>query len=384
MTKNDFYKAFMALVRFCITGKAPNENVAALIDGRFCDLYDVSKELDFAHIVYSSLKKMNISIDEETEKKFKKAQKLAMYRATMIEYEQQSVASVLNGEGIPFVLLKGAVIRDLYPQNAIRTSCDIDVLVENESLVRSKELLEGLGYKIVQENSHDIPYVSPAGVKVELHFAITEEGLNKANELLKDAWSYTEKDEKGNVIFTKEFFLFHHFAHMAFHFKNGGCGLKPLVDLYVIETQMGVRAEDITDLLERADLCRFADQMTKLSRTVFGDMELTDFHYTLLSYIIRGGTYGRIDNKVALGKTKSKGTLKYILKRFFLPYNEMKHCYPILERLFFLLPIFWIVRVFHRLLSKDRNRFVTELNQSVNVTKEKLEDVREIQERMGL
>ncbi len=383
MDNNYIYTLLMSLIRHQMTGTRPTDVQTNALDRDVIEkLYNISHRLDFSHVAYNSLKNLGVVLSEELEKKYKKDHKLASYRATMILYDQAKTVSLLKDEKIDFVLLKGAVIRELYPKNVIRTSCDIDILIHEEDMESAAELLRRSGYKIVAYNFHDIAFVTDSDTKVELHFNICEND-ERLDIVLKDAWNYVVKGDNGNLVFTNEFFLFHQFAHMEHHFIHGGCGIKPFIDLYVVENSIGLNFENIKALLDRAKLYDFAREMTALSKAIF-DGEFSEFQIKLLSYIFDGGAYGRIDNKVALGKIASGGTFGYLLKRFFLPYKDMKDCYPILEKLPFLLTIFWVVRIFHRFFSKDRRRFVAELANSASNSKEKLDDMREIQKRLGL
>ena len=76
---------------------------------------------------------------------------------------------------------------------------------------------------------------SPSEVTIELHFSL-EEGVENLDNLLLDAWNYaTLKGEKTHQYqFSNEFLIAHHVCHMAYHFINGGCGIKPFIDLKIL------------------------------------------------------------------------------------------------------------------------------------------------------
>ena len=61
--------------------------------------------------------------------------KLSEYKA---EYE--NLCSAFEKAQIPFLPLKGSVIRKYYPEAWMRTSCDIDILVHDEDVGRAKEI----------------------------------------------------------------------------------------------------------------------------------------------------------------------------------------------------------------------------------------------------
>ena len=63
----------------------------------------------------------------------------AQYRFVKQEAELEHIRAVLEREGIAYVPLKGAVMRALYAEPWMRTSCDIDVLVHETDLERAVE-----------------------------------------------------------------------------------------------------------------------------------------------------------------------------------------------------------------------------------------------------
>ena len=73
-------------------------------------------------------------ISAELMAELEKAELTAAWRVRNIENEQGRVRKCLEEAEIPFILLKGAVVRDFYPEAWMRTSSDIDVLVPRGEL----------------------------------------------------------------------------------------------------------------------------------------------------------------------------------------------------------------------------------------------------------
>ena len=57
---------------------------------------------------------------------------------------------------------------------------------------------------------------------------------------------------------TDEFFYFYHIAHMAKHFENGGCGIRPFVDLVVLDRMDSENFSKRDELLKSGGLLQFA------------------------------------------------------------------------------------------------------------------------------
>lgn len=64
-----------------------------------------------------------------------------MYRYKTINCELEQIGKTLEKANIPFILLKGSVIRKYYPESWMRTSCDIDILVNELDLNSAIRLL---------------------------------------------------------------------------------------------------------------------------------------------------------------------------------------------------------------------------------------------------
>ena len=106
---------------------------------------------DLAHLVAWGAKKNGIVSAEGEATVFK-----AVYRHQQLKYEYERLVKSLEKEKIPFLPLKGSVIRSRYPEPWMRTSSDIDVLVHDADIAAVKRLLtEELNYKLKGDFSHD-------------------------------------------------------------------------------------------------------------------------------------------------------------------------------------------------------------------------------------
>jgi len=96
----------------------------------------------------------------------------------------------------PYAIFKGAHIRELiYAQQAVRPSCDIDVLVSRADKVRAIKLLSENGYTIkakAKDISHEVTLASKT-VSVDLHWEILRPGRTRVDltaELLNNSTEY--------------------------------------------------------------------------------------------------------------------------------------------------------------------------------------------------
>lgn len=347
-------------------------------------LYSLSKKHDLAHIVSSALYRSGISADAELISKFGQTEIMSVYRCEQMKYAYKQICEALTEASIPYIPLKGSVIRPYYPKESMRTSCDIDVLVKEENLCQAIEALTQKGFKCGEKNYHDVSLFSPTKVHLELHFNILE-NMDNLDAVLRNAWNFSVPTETSERRFTTEFFVFHMFAHMSYHFLSGGCGIKSLLDVWVMEHKMGVTYEAAKKLLDKAGIYKFAKEISDLADVCFSGKDEDAFSETLLSYICGGGVYGTMANKIAVSKSKSNGTVMYAVKRLFLPYRTMVIAYPVLTKMPFLLPICWILRIFKMIFDGGRSRKVlSEIKTANNVSDAEMDTLNQMRIRLGL
>lgn len=162
----------------------------------------------------------------------------AVYRCETQGSDLAQLDALLTHGQIPFLPLKGSVLRQYYPQPWMRTSCDIDVLVHPADLDRAVALLCENGFTIGEKSTHDVALTAPAGSHIELHYDLIEDGMvNDAAAVLRRVWdtAVPHGDSTLRYDMPDDLFYFYHMAHMAKHFvSTGGCGIRPLLDVWVL------------------------------------------------------------------------------------------------------------------------------------------------------
>ena len=207
-------------------------------DEMLLQVYRLSFSHDLAHIVASSLDRLGYLSDSTVKTAFKKAQNTAIFRYIEQSDAYESICSSLDSEGIPYVPLKGAVIRDLYPSPEQRSACDIDVLVRESDMQKAENTVKKLGFERTGKCFHDVAFTRGT-VHLELHYNITEDDT-RLDRLLSHAWEHVKESDTCKHNFTNEFFTFHLVAHSCYHFLHGGCGIKPLLDLWILRNKLPI------------------------------------------------------------------------------------------------------------------------------------------------
>ena len=352
-------------------------------------LYGLSKSHDMAHIVSAELDAQGLLKNgDEISEKFRKQHMIAIFRYERINYELEEICTALENAKIQFIPLKGSIIRKYYPEPWMRTSCDIDVLVRPEDLDRAiKCIQDDLGYDVEGKGSHDVSMFSSSGVHVELHYDLVEEDIvNNCCEILKNAWDYAApiSEESYRCNFSDAMFYFYHIAHMAKHFENGGCGVRPLLDLWILDKQEGYDAVVRDTLLESGALLKFTTAARSLASVWFDGTEHTETTAQMEQYLLFGGVYGNMENRVAIQQHKKGGKFKYIVSRIFLPYSTIKFHYPILQKHRWLTPVMQVRRWFKLIFRGGLKRSMNEINVNAKMSDDKKESATELLERIGL
>lgn len=264
---------------------------------------------------------------------------------------------------IPFMPLKGSVLKELYPESWMRTGTDIDILVKEQDIEKASSVLsDALGLKFVSKSSHDVVYVTESMVKVELHFSLNEPGYREF-EPLKDIWSVSTAVDGGYLYkMPDEYFLCYHIAHMAKHFVCGGCGIRYIIDLRVILDNLNFDQALVEKLISDCSLNSFYHYVKELCDVIFLNKSYNDVTLALEDFILSGGVFGNLRNKSALGQAKKGSGFKYALSRIFLPFKQMSSYYPALKAHKWLLPFYHIKRWLHIIFGGGFERSKKELD----------------------
>ena len=313
---------------------------------------------------------------------------MSVYRYEQSQTEIKKITHVLTELKIPYILLKGPRVRKYYPEPWLRTSCDIDILIHEEDLdLAINGLVEKCSYKKQERNYHDVPLVSPNNILLELHFNI-KENMDNLDKVLIKVWDYSSPVGKDNCLEyeqSNEFFFFHLLAHTAYHFQHGGCGIRSILDLYLIHHQMPYNDEKLKILCREAKIETFYEYVIQLSEVWFGESSHTPVTSAMEEYILHGGTYGTKDNSIAMDQTRQNGGhARYIRGRIFMPYGTLKIKDPILERHKYLTPVYQVVRWGKMLSSGKFKKYIAELHLSKRINQEQLDSAEKLLEALKL
>ena len=286
---------------------------------------------------------------------------MAQYRYVHQKKVLSDIGTLFEKAGIAYIPLKGAVLGELYPYPWMRTCADIDILVAPDDRTRAEELILSLNRaRHSFTGSHDVAFRLPNKVKLELHYTLMEKNrVNRASDVLDKVWEHSAGDSMCKRMDDAMLYCYH-IAHMAKHFENGGCGIRPFIDLWLLNHSAKADIPGRERLLEEAELSLFAQKASSVAEKWFSDAPVTDVEL-IERYIFEGGMFGTLKKKTAVSRKKSGGRIKYIGSRMIVPYDYLKTLYPSLEKRRYLTPAYEVVRWFRFTDPKSRAHTVSEL-----------------------
>ena len=359
-----------------ITDTSPSDETLA-------NIYRYSLAHDLAHMVGASLEKAGLLSNESLKSVYAAAGQRAIFRYANQSTVYEEVCALFEKEGIPYLPLKGSVMRDLYPTPEMRVACDIDILVPEEKIDTAVALLtESLGFEKHSKCFHDVSLML-GSVHLELHYNIKEDDP-RLDPLLARVWSYTTS-EQGSYRhkMTDEFFAFHIIAHTCYHFLHGGCGIKSLMDLWLLRHKTDFNHNGVLALCRECGIETFYLAICDLSDVWFSGAPHTSLTEAMQKYILVGGAYGTSSNKIIAQKNQKGGKLSYLWGRIFMPRYQLERAFPVLKKHPILLPICH-VRRWIRVIKRGRGKqAVGEIAYTVSMPNERDAEIEKMLNNLG-
>lgn len=396
---NSIAQTMFNCIKYEICGQ--NEKIVLPeISARFLiEVYKLSKAHDLAHLVGDALNKSGVfenlpaDLDEDeraaiskVKEKFDEQIFTAVYRYENINYELEQICKTIEEAKIPFIPLKGSVIRKYYPEPWMRTSCDIDILVKEKDSDNAAEYLQTqLQYGVDRKGQHDVSMFTASNVHVELHFKLLDSDFKQVKDLI-DVWSCDEISllSDSEYQMSKELFLLYHIYHMAKHFVHGGCGIKPFIDLWIIKNKVGFDEEKAQKMLQESGLLAFFERSTDFVNVWFEDKDHSEITQEMENYVLQGGIYGTLEQQLAMSQNKKGGKFRHLISRIFLSYKDMAVYYPSLKKCPILFPFYQVRRWCRILFCGGRKTAMNEIKVNQNITTEEQERAKKLLEELNL
>lgn len=378
-----------ALLRSEVCGEALDAHINESLPTELLEkLYNLAAYHDVAHLAGHALNKINALDTNEISEKFRERVSRAVYRFVRMEHEFSAICALLEEEDTPFIPLKGAVLCSLYPQAWMRTSCDIDILVEENHIEKATQaLVDTLHYTIGERTYHDLSLHSPSNVHLELHHRVMDEAeSDKFKPAFSRIWeeSYQKEGSICHRCMSDEIFYFYHVAHMVKHFRKGGCGIKSFLDLWLLNHKVKHERKARERLLADGGLLAFENAAVNLSEVWFGKNDHDRLSIQLEEYVLAGGAYGNLKNNVSFANVKEGGRFRSLLAMVFPAYDVMKHHYPILQKLKWMLPVCHVLRCIQFVFNGRAKKLLCVLKTNAHISEEDISAAEALIEHLEL
>lgn len=291
---------------------------------------------------------------------------------------QNQITEIFNKEKIKHIFLKGSVLCKIYPDPALRTRGDIDVLIEENDLVRVRKLFNDMGYKEQDVCSHHIGFMKD-GFEIEVHYKMMTELIDSVNQYFENPFRLAhQKSEYLYELDLNEHFLFV-FFHFIKHLYNGA-GIRFLLDFYYMFKNWNLNLDYIHQKINEFEYFKAYNNILNglyyLSGDVFDEiMEKEDIKF-FIDYLLDSGIHGfreehKRDNKYSPVK---ENKFAYYMRTIFLTnkgYRILK--YPHVGRCIILYPFLVLYNFCFLVIRKTWNKISGKSKKNKNQSDERTE-----------
>lgn len=275
--------------------------------------------------------------------------------------ELEWMSETFEKNGIDHLVLKGSVIRSLYPKQEMRSMSDADVLIKFDQYDKIVPLLEEHGLQFVKENLNELCW-EKTPFYVELHRYLVSPRHTDLYSYFGDGWKLAKPVEgKAHtfVMSDEDFYVFL-FVHFAKHYRSSGIGIKHLVDFWIyLKEKKDLDIAYVRQELEKLKLLTFYDNVMRTLRAWFDGEAFDEVTWFITEKVFASSAFGTVESaktSEALKDIKS-GEVKNVklnrsLRLMFPPYKNMCIAFPILKKMPILLPFLWIYRGVRALFCK--------------------------------
>lgn len=308
----------------------------------------------------------------------------AVYADTQSTDVKQQLTMRLSAASIPHIPLKGAVLKENYPEPSLRTMCDIDILVHTKDFPPIDKIAKALGGIPGHSDGNHRNYGFPGGVEVEFHPNLLHQDTPVGTQI-NPGWQYA--DPQNPCKLTEEGFYLNTICHLANHFVAGGVGVRFVLDVWVNRhlRKPEFDREIVEKELNSFGLLDFAQKIEALAEWWFGEGESSPVLEELGEYILTSGSHGRADRAIlnavslSLGGTRASA----LVGKMFYSREEMEDRFPWCKGKPWLLPAAWCTRAF-KAVTKHGHLILKWSKDTGKVTNEQVAEQKEKLRRFGI
>ena len=313
----------------------------------------------------------------------------------------ESLIKEFDEQNLSVIMLKGWVMKELYPRTDYRYSADTDIFihVEDEKAIHNIIMSHEFSCNGIGEKKDTVYFKQFNTIEIHKNLFMYEESWNSVfndPDSHMCIWKRLEKlDGYSNIyVMDADLFYVYHLAHMVKHLINGGggIGVKAILDLWVYRTANSEKMDfkRINFDLDILGLTEFADTAWKLAISWFANDNIVYPNNTIKQFgdfIVSCGAYGHSENYVmnseALYNAKRPNRVGYIVRRAFPSKKSMEKRFPVIKEHPVSLPFYWIKRLW-RDGFRRKKEVIGEVDSAWNVNYEKVERLHRLYREWGV
>lgn len=268
-------------------------------------------------------------------------------------YVAKQLQEMMEQNGVDTLILKGVCTKRRYESDILRSMSDIDILYKPGQHSLFKKTMESLKFDDYKEGRKNDFYTLSPFVLVEAHRQLVESG-SAYLEYYSDIWEKAELVPECRYTYElsiEDEFVFN-IVHLAEHFREGGAGIRFIMDVYVY-SQLDMDTDYVKTELEKLSLYEFYLNIKSLCDYWFSDKDSTLLVLKLEEFILKSGVFGDRENTAAL--SVKDGRFKGLIKSFFPNYESMKSMFVWMDNRPYLLPVAWVVRATKAAIFRKNN-----------------------------
>ncbi len=327
-------------------------------------VYAISKFHNVANIVSYAVSIENYPMENEIKQKFLKN----MFDAVLLDENQKKEFNTLleafEEHGIEYMPLKGINLKKLYEASDMRNMSDGDILIHENDRDKISAVMEKLGYQFKKESNHELIYVKEPFINVELHKMLIPSYNDDLYGYYGDGWKLANKvGETSRYSLNAENEFIYILAHFAKHYRDGGAGIKYILDIWLYLKKNSVDLDYIKKELKKLGLLSFGENIIKLTKVWFENSPCDKLMVQMTKYIIESGMYGNAKNKALVTQMRENSAestenhKKSTKLRLIFPTMEhMKRNYTILNKYPYFIVFCWIWRIIRVIIGKTDRR----------------------------
>lgn len=297
-------------------------------------------------------------------------------RAALAEQFSRSLAAAK----IDHILMKGYILRDLFPVPELRTFGDIDIVIRRSDRERCHSKMLEWGYQAKTDWEPVYSYCR-GGEYYEIHTQIMEVDVSEKADCrgyFQNPWEHVMPLGEYRWQFTPEYHFLYMLTHIAKHVVGSGAGIRMYLDVaaFVQHHADSLDWDWVGRELETMSLADFANTVLAMLEETMGissplalepvaDAVLEDF----LEFTMAGGVFGREGQDSGTNSLKqdsrSGGGISRVgtlARRLFPSAGSIESRYTYLQDRPWLLPAAWV----HRLV-KTREEWQEHTREARNI-----------------